>query len=165
MVKSSYSPFCKVRKQNTPLLWVASDAQLADGLTKSAAGESLLHFLQRGQLWVVKYDPEFIAAKRKKAKGLSEPRVDETVVPTSDCTWQQLISRHDSTISSENLWGMSVFLIQPVDSFASNGGTCHTTDACNLPAGFFSNHIGTPLANPFEERDRATVSSGPLTWA
>ena len=54
-----------LRRQNTALLWVASDAQLADGLTKAAAAEALLHFLQRGQLWVVKYDPELIAAKKK----------------------------------------------------------------------------------------------------
>ena len=139
-----------LRKQNTPLLWVASDAQLADGLTKSAAAESLLHFLQRGQLWVVKYDPEFIAAKRKKAKGLSEPRVDETVVPTSDWTWQQLISRHDSTISSENLWGMSVFLIQPVDSFASNGGTCHVQLESDSHAGF--SQTRDPFGHTFQTK-------------
>eukprot|EP00435_Cladocopium_sp_Y103_P039144 s2970_g10.t1 len=74
-----------LRRQNTPLLWVASDAQLADGLTKAAAADALLHFLQRGQLWVVKYDPEFIAAKRKKAKGLSESAL-EISEPQSDLT-------------------------------------------------------------------------------
>ena len=47
-----------LRRQNTALLWVSSDAQLADGLTKSAAAKGLSHFLQRGQLWMVKYDPE-----------------------------------------------------------------------------------------------------------
>ena len=127
-----------LRKQNTPLLWVASDVQLADGLTKSAAAENLLHFLQRGQLWVVKYDPEFTAAKRKKAKGLAEFRVDEPAVP-SDLTWQQLISnRHDSTISTENLWGMSVFMLQPCEHFAFNGGTCHAASELSPSACGFS---------------------------
>ena len=115
-----------LRKQNTPLLWVASDAQLADGLTKAAAAEALLHFLQRGQLWVVKYDPEFIAAKRKKAKGLSEKILDDFAEPPSDLTWQQLIQRHDSTNYSENLWGMSVFMVQPFEHFTSVGRTCHS---------------------------------------
>ena len=54
-----------LRKQNTSLLWVSSEAQLADSLTKSAAQDMMRQFLQGGQLWVVKYDPGFVAAKRK----------------------------------------------------------------------------------------------------
>ena len=53
---------------------------------------------------MVKYDPEFIAAKRKKAKGLSEKILDDFAEPPSDMTWQQLIQRHDPTNYSENLW-------------------------------------------------------------
>ena len=72
---------------------------------------------------MVRYDPEFIAAKRKKTKfAVSEK--DESELP-SDMTWQQLLSRHDSTNYSERLWGMSVFMVQHVDSFTSIGGTCH----------------------------------------
>ena len=44
----------------------SSEAQLADSLTKSAAQDMMRQFLQCGQLWVVKYDPGFVAAKRKK---------------------------------------------------------------------------------------------------
>ena len=53
-------------RTNTPLLWVSSEAQLADGLTKSQAQDLLRDFLQRGQLWNVKYDPNFLAAKKKR---------------------------------------------------------------------------------------------------
>ncbi|CAL1165482.1 unnamed protein product [Cladocopium goreaui] len=73
----------KLRRQNTALLWVASGAQLADGLTKAAAAEALLYFPQRGQLRVVKKDPEFIAAK-KKAKRL----VGTAYLKLPDLTWQ-----------------------------------------------------------------------------
>ena len=128
-----------LRKQNTPLLWVASDAQLADGLTKAAAAETLLHFLQRGQLWVVKYDPEFIAAKRKKAKGLQSTKVEVDLdMPAEDLTWQQLMSRQRFTHPSEESWGMSVFQVQPFDVFTCTGESCH-----------FRMHVGSNLRDPF----------------
>ena len=110
----------KLRSQNTALLWVASGAQLADGLTKAAAAEALLYFPQQGQLRVVKKDPEFIAAK-KKAKRL----VGTAYLKLLDLTWQQRIARHDPTTNSENLGGMAVFLVQPRDAFTSHGGACH----------------------------------------
>ena len=128
-----------LRKQNTPLLWVASDAQLADGLTKAAAAEILLHFLQRGQLWVVKYDPEFIAAKRKKAKGLQSTKVEVDLdMPAEDLTWQQFMSRQRFTHSSEESWGMSVFQVQPFDVFTCTGESCH-----------FRLHDGSNHRDPF----------------
>ena len=118
-----------LRKQSRPLLWVAAGAQLADGVTKSAAADALFRFLQRGQLWVVKYNLVFIAAKREKAKGFAEFGVDKPVVPESDLTWQLLISGRDSNTYTENLWGMSVFLIQPCEHFASYVGTSPISDS------------------------------------
>ncbi|CAE7233152.1 GIP [Symbiodinium necroappetens] len=53
---------------NTSLLWVSSEAQLADGLTKSQAQDYIRGFLQGLQMWTVKYDPDFVAAKKKKEK-------------------------------------------------------------------------------------------------
>ena len=51
---------------NTPLLWVSSEAQLADGMTKAQAQDSIRSFLQNRQLWTVKYEPMFVAAKKKR---------------------------------------------------------------------------------------------------
>lgn len=53
-------------RQNTDLLWVSSEAQLADGLTKPGAQDHFKLFMQKGQKWNVKFDPSFIAAKKKK---------------------------------------------------------------------------------------------------
>ena len=64
-----------LRKQKTPLLWVSSDAQLADGLTKSGAQDHMKNFLQQGQIWNVKFDPQFIAAKKKS----KEDRMTQSV--------------------------------------------------------------------------------------
>ena len=52
-------------RTNTPLLWVSSEAQLADGLTKAQAQDLLRDFLQRGQLWNVKYDPNSWQRRRR----------------------------------------------------------------------------------------------------
>ena len=109
-------------KQRRPRPWVASDAQLADGLTKSAAADTLLHFLQRGQLSRSSLQP---SAKKQKAL-LS---LDKPVVPESDLTWQLLISGQDSHTYTENLWGMSVFLIQPCEHCASYVGTSPISDS------------------------------------
>ena len=128
-----------LRRQNTALLWVASDAQLADGLTKAAAAETLLHYLQRGQIWVVKYDPEFIAAKKKGKR--SEKQVETEDLENPDLTWQQLLSRHVSSTSSEDFRGMSVFQIQPSCVFTSRGETCHPHHSAAL----FTSQ-GTPFA-------------------
>ena len=53
-------------KANARLLWVSSDAQLADGLTKASAADLMKTFMMKGQLWNVKYDPGFVAAKKKR---------------------------------------------------------------------------------------------------
>ena len=68
-----------LRLQRTPLLWVSSDAQLADGLTKAAAQEVMKNFLQQGQTWNVKFDPQFVAAKKKK----KEDRMTHSVPVTT----------------------------------------------------------------------------------
>ena len=125
-----------LRRQNTPLLWVSSDVQLADGLTKASAADAL-HFLQRGQLWMIKYDPEFIAAKRKKAVSFPND-LQEMPDDLKDQTWQQLIARHDSTTFSEDFLGMSVIQHQHI-MFASSGETCQCSSC-----GFLTQ--GTPSA-------------------
>ena len=59
------------------------------------------------------YDPEFVAAKRKKARNLEVDKIP--LEPETDLTWQQMLSRHGSTSYCEDLWGMSVFLVQPFE--------------------------------------------------
>ena len=78
-------------RQNTSLLWVSSEAQLADGLTKSQAQDALRLFLQKGQLWNVKFDPDFVAAKKKKKQ---VPPNEDTFdgEDYSDLTWRDLLN-------------------------------------------------------------------------
>ena len=92
-----------LRLQNTPLLWVSSDAQLADGLTKSSAQELIKTFLQQGQTWNVKFDPQFIAAKKKK----KEDRMQS--VP-ADHTQSMPVDRMQSApvTPSSSEWALSV---------------------------------------------------------
>ena len=53
-----------LQHQGTMLLWVSSEAQLADSLTKASAAEMVQRFLQNGQQWVVRYDPLFWRPRR-----------------------------------------------------------------------------------------------------
>ena len=81
-------------RQNTDLLWVSSEAQLADGLTKPGAQDHFKLFMQKGQKWNVKFDPSFIAAKKKK-KVNEDPdgmNADEPEL-APDMTWRDLIRR------------------------------------------------------------------------
>ena len=76
------------RKQATRLLWVSSEAQLADGLTKSSAQEMLRVFLMKNQEWNVKFDPEFLAAKKKKQRAQlpeGSPPPEFELHPTMTC--------------------------------------------------------------------------------
>ena len=79
-----------LRRQNTSLLWVSSEAQLADGLTKAQAQEGLRRFLECKQLWTVKYDPDFIAAKKKnkKSPGVAPPEEPDV---SPDVSWTEFL--------------------------------------------------------------------------
>ena len=77
-----------LRVQETPLLWVSSDAQLADGLTKAAAQDILKTFLMRNQTWNVKFDPQFVAAKKKP----KEDRMSQSLPETSSTTHEWAMS-------------------------------------------------------------------------
>lgn len=96
-----------LRLQKTPLLWVSSDAQLADGLTKSNAQEVIKNFLMRGQLWNVKFDPQFVAAKKKR----KEDRMTQSVPETSSTNPDWALSvvdllRHSQQPFGKGLWGV-----------------------------------------------------------
>ena len=54
--------------RNTTLL-------LADGMTKAQAQDCVRSFLCNRQLWTVKYDPDFVAAKKKR----KQQQLDSTV--------------------------------------------------------------------------------------
>ena len=64
---------------NTHLVWVASDWNLADALTKTApeARRPLEQFL-RLRKWRVRFDPEFIVAAKKANKTARQVMNDET---------------------------------------------------------------------------------------
>lgn len=83
-----------MQKQNTALLWVSSDAQLADGLTKASAQDAFMTFMKKGQMWNVRYDPGFIAAKKKKMPLPAESEWPE-IAPTPEMTWQDILQRHE----------------------------------------------------------------------
>ena len=88
-----------MRRSETALLWVSSDAQLADGFTKPAAQDQIRLFLEKGQQWVVRYDPTFLAAKKKGSKLMTEGGFppDEELIP--DETWGDMIRRQSESSS------------------------------------------------------------------
>ncbi len=94
-----------LRKQATRLLWVSSEAQLADGLTKSSAQEMLRVFLLKNQEWNVKFDPEFLAAKKKLRTPLVEDPLEPEFEPRPDMTWSDLIQQTQPPFSKE-AWGV-----------------------------------------------------------
>ena len=94
-----------LRKQNTAMLWVSSEAQLADGLTKAGAQDFFKQFLQGNQQWIVRYDPEFIAAKKKKKARLHpEPVEDQELIP--DVSFRDLIKRHKQETPAKTFWAV-----------------------------------------------------------
>ena len=96
-----------IRLQKTPLLWVSSDAQLADGLTKPAAQELMKNFLMRGQQWNVKYDPNFVAAKKKPKEERMTQSAPVTTSTPSDWALSvvQMLQQAHSPFGN-SLWGM-----------------------------------------------------------
>ena len=96
-----------LRLQNTPLLWVSSDAQLADGLTKSAAQEVIKNFLMRNQTWNVKFDPQFVASKKKPKEDRMTQSLPET--STSSPEWAMSVVQmlqHTHSPFGNSLWGV-----------------------------------------------------------
>lgn len=96
-----------LRKQNTSLLWVSSEAQLADSLTKSAAQDMMRQFLQGGQLWVVKYDPGFVAAKRKRKLPAPSEDVEPCCEPEPAESFVDFLVRLSHESPGNDFWGMS----------------------------------------------------------
>ena len=58
-----------LQRQETTLRWVNSAAQLADGMTKVSAQDRIRQFLEKGQIWNLAFDKEFISAKKRIAAG------------------------------------------------------------------------------------------------
>ena len=68
----------------TPVLWVHSDAQLADGLTKGKVSFKLEEFYgPRSQVWRIIFDSQILSARRRKALGLGplEESLPESMKP------------------------------------------------------------------------------------
>ena len=94
-----------LRKQNTSMVRGSSEAQLADSLTKSAAQDMMRQFLQCGQLWVVKYDPGFVAAKRKK--NLPSEDLEPCCKPEPAEPFVDFLVRLSHESTANDFWGMS----------------------------------------------------------
>ena len=101
-----------IQRQGTLVLWVSSDAQLADGLTKAAAQDFIRAFLVRGQTWNVKFDPLFQAAKKKKKNLATNLPTEPSEWPSQfgDMTWTEFL-QHQMTHSDKSLWGVSDFQV------------------------------------------------------
>jgi hypothetical protein len=89
---------------------------------------------------MVKYDPEFVAAKRKKAQSLPVA-TEEQPRDFQGQSWQDLMSQHALSTFSEDFWGMSTFQVQSCE-VTSGGRTCQNVYPL---AGFFPPQ-GTPSA-------------------
>ena len=81
--------------QKTELRWCNSDAQLADGLTKTSAQDRIKRFLVSGQMWNLKYDENFVSAKKVK-KSLKEAEAAEDGPRTTDPSWLDLLRQSQS---------------------------------------------------------------------
>ncbi|CAK9026281.1 Retrovirus-related Pol polyprotein from transposon RE2 (Retro element 2) (AtRE2) [Includes: Protease RE2 [Durusdinium trenchii] len=138
--------FNHLEAQRTALLWVASDSQLADGLTKGSASEMLTRFFQGHQVWAASFDPEFVAAKKKKGKTSTtatshEP--DEEAEFDEDLSWRDLVSK-SRTARSETFHEE---FLGHVGSFAS-AFECSLQDS-DVPARL---ETGTPSARVYHRR-------------
>ena len=88
-------------------------------MTKGSAFDIIQKFLQGGQVWVVKYDPEFLAAKKKKKlHALQHDSEEHELNP--DLSFRDLISKQH-TINGESFWGMSDLKHLPFNQFTSDG--------------------------------------------
>ncbi|CAK9102366.1 Nipped-B-like protein B [Durusdinium trenchii] len=83
--------------QRTALLWVASDSQLADGLTKGSASEMLTRFFQGHQVWAASFDPEFSA---EFDEDLSWRGLVARSHPASSGTFHEEFLGHVSSVAS-----------------------------------------------------------------
>ena len=100
------------------MLWVSSEAQLADGLAKPGAQDFFKQFLQGNQQWIARYDPEFIAAKKKKKARLhpEPPSEDCELIP--DLSFRDLIKQHKQGSPAKTFWAVWVISPQSVMHFA-----------------------------------------------
>ena len=79
-----------LQRQGTTLRWVNSAAQLADGMTKVSAQDRVRQFLEKGQIWNLAYDKEFISAKKRITAGRPLHDLSEED-HFSDITWLELL--------------------------------------------------------------------------
>ena len=86
------------------------------------AQDEMRQLLEKGQIWNVRYDPQFLAAKKKKKK-VQPGMFDEDFVPEEDASWRDLLSR-------EQIAGFGKPSLENV-SFASVRGMC-----ISLPCAF-----------------------------
>ena len=106
-------------EQKTELHWCNSDAQLADGLTKTSAQDRIKRFLVSGQMWNLKYDENFVSAKKIK-KSLKEAEAGDGP-RTTDPSWLDLLRLRQSQSHTASDFG-GVQRSQPIDvSFMSHG--------------------------------------------
>ena len=90
-----------MKLQGTELRWCNSDMQLADGLTKVGAQDRMRRFLEEGQQWNVVYDPQFIAAKKLRARRLPADANEAEEPSLGDMTWIDLLgSSHTGHVRS-----------------------------------------------------------------
>ena len=81
-----------LERQETELRWCNSDAMLADGMTKLSSQDRIRRFLEDNQQWNLRYDENFVAAKKRKKM----PAEEEPGGPR-DLTWLELLTSCAST--------------------------------------------------------------------
>ena len=80
----------------TKLIWLASDWNLADGLTKKKkeCRESLEYFLRK-RVWMLRFDPEFIRSAKKERQSKGSPI-------------QQLRTEASDVLNSQEFWAHAI---------------------------------------------------------
>lgn len=79
----------QLKESGCKLIWISGDWNLSDGLTKKAkSSREGLEQLLRQNVWMLRYDPEFIRSEKKSRKAgqsaVSQMRQLQALVP---CRW------------------------------------------------------------------------------
>ena len=68
-------------------------------MTKASAAELMTRFLQGQQMWILKYDPQFLSAKKKRKLQAEERACDDSEEYDGDDTWRDLLMKTAATSS------------------------------------------------------------------
>lgn len=91
------------------LMYVRAEWSELNGCTVDLlhpAAEMMTRLLQGQQVWVLKYDPQFLSAKKQKMLPAPEPEGDDSGVLAEDLPWRNFLHSARDAVA-KNPWGVS----------------------------------------------------------